>query len=109
MDREKIIKGLECLARKQEQAANPCSKCGYHDRPNFAFCVVDIASDVLALLKEQRQVIRKQRQKERPDGAVDCFAEWYCPHCGSLLKRGYEAEWIKYCFKCGRPVTWEGR
>ena len=52
MDIEKVIKGLECLARKQERMANPCSKCDYHDRPNFAFCVVDVATDALALLKE---------------------------------------------------------
>ena len=53
MNEEKIVKGLECLARKQEPMANPCSKCDYHDRPNFAFCVVDVATDALALLKEQ--------------------------------------------------------
>ena len=55
MDREKVIKGLECLAQKQEQMANPCSKCDYHDRPNFAFCVVDVATDALELLKEQEE------------------------------------------------------
>ena len=37
--------------------ANPCSKCDYHDRPNFAFCVVDVATDALALLKEQQEQI----------------------------------------------------
>lgn len=50
---DKVKKGLECLARKQEPMANPCSKCDYHDRPNFAFCVVDVATDALELLKEQ--------------------------------------------------------
>lgn len=55
---EKVIKGLECLARKQEPMANPCSKCDYHDRPNFAFCVVDVATDALALLNEQDVCIK---------------------------------------------------
>lgn len=45
------------MAQKQEPMANPCSKCDYHDRPNFAFCVVDVATDALALLKEQQEQI----------------------------------------------------
>jgi hypothetical protein len=61
IDREKVVKGLECLARKKEPMANPCSKCDYHDRPNFAFCVVDVATDTLALLKEQEAEIRQLR------------------------------------------------
>lgn len=64
IDREKIKKGLECLARKQEPIANPCSKCDYHDRPNFAFCIVDIATDTLALLKEQNWVKCSDRMPE---------------------------------------------
>lgn len=66
MDREKVIKGLECLARKQEPMANPCSKCDYHNRPNFAFCVVDVATDALAMLKEQDELLRKlQKDKDK--------------------------------------------
>lgn len=52
-DREKIIKGLECIAQKREPTANPCKDCGYSSRLNYAICVKDIASDVLTLLKEQ--------------------------------------------------------
>ena len=52
-DREKVKKGLECLAQKQVPMANPCKDCGYSDRPNYAICVKDIASDALELLKEQ--------------------------------------------------------
>lgn len=53
VDREKVIKGLECLVQKQAPTANPCKNCGYSDRPNYAICVKDIASDAIALLKEQ--------------------------------------------------------
>ena len=57
--------------------------------------------------QEAKQVIRKQCKKEHDDGSIDYFAEWYCPHCNSLLKRGFDAAWIEYCFKCGKPITWE--
>lgn len=53
VDREKAIKGLECLAQKREPIANPCKDCGYSSRPNFAICVKDVAADALELLKEQ--------------------------------------------------------
>ena len=56
-DREKVLKGLECLARTKEPTSNPCKDCGYIDRPNFAMCVVDVAIDALELLKEQQETI----------------------------------------------------
>ena len=63
------------------------------------------------LLKEQeaKQVIRKQCKKEHDDGSIDYFAEWYCPHCNSLILRGFDNPSIKFCYKCGKPVLWEGR
>ena len=67
-DREKIIKGLECLAQKQAPTANPCKDCGYINRPSFAICVKDIASDALELLKEQQQEIDKW---------IEAYAEYY--------------------------------
>jgi len=64
------------------------------------------------LLKEQnepKQIIRKQCKKEHEDGSVDYFAEWYCPHCNSLILRGFDNPSIKFCYKCGKPILWEGR
>ena len=52
MDKEKVIKGLKCLAQKQAPTANPCKNCGYSGRENFAVCVKDIAYDAIVLLKE---------------------------------------------------------
>ena len=61
------------------------------------------------LLKEQepKQIVRKQVKHENADGSIDYFAEWYCPHCGKLLNRGFDTPWIDYCYKCGRQVKWE--
>ena len=63
------------------------------------------------VLKEQeaKQVIRKQCKKEHDDGSVDYFAEWYCPHCNLLILRGFDNPSIKFCYKCGKPILWEGR
>lgn len=66
----------------------------------------------IALLKEQeapKQIIRKQCKKEHDDGSIDYFAEWYCPHCNLLILRGFDNPSIKFCYKCGKPVLWEGR
>ena len=70
-DREKVIKGLECLAQKQAPTANSCKDCGYINRPSFAICVKDIASDALALLKEQQKLIDEITQRMANNGAFD--------------------------------------
>lgn len=61
MDREKVIKGLECIAQKREPIANPCKDCGYSDILNYAICVKDVASDAITMLKEQETEIRQLR------------------------------------------------
>lgn len=62
--REKVMKGLECIAQKREPTANPCKGCGYSDRPNYAICVKDIAFDALELLKEQDEQQKQKQQKK---------------------------------------------
>ena len=86
-DRDEVIKGLECLARKQEPSANPCKGCGYNDRLNFAFCVVDVASDALELLKEQEAVVR-------------------CKDCKNCEYPKSEKEWCKKGHLHGNAETW---
>lgn len=71
IDREKIARGLECLAQKREPTTNPCKDCGYIDRPNYAICVKDIASDALSLLKEQQKLIDEITQRRANNGAFD--------------------------------------
>ena len=70
-----------------------------------------LVRDALAMLKEQeaKQIVRKQCKKEYDDGSIEYFAEWYCPHCNSLILRGFDNPSIKFCYKCGKPVLWEGR
>ena len=59
--------------------------------------------------EEPKQIVRKQCKTEHSDGSIDYFAEWYCPHCNSLILRGFDNPSIKFCYKCGKPVLWEGR
>lgn len=61
IDGGKVIKGLECLAQAKEPTANPCKDCGYISRPNFAFCVKDVAVDALELLKELQGILHKKQ------------------------------------------------
>ena len=77
MDREKVIKGLKCLAQKQAPTANPCNGCGYINRPNFAICVKDIASDALELLKEQDA----KEQEEKEKHPCEKCQEFICDGC----------------------------
>ena len=65
----------------------------------------------LSLMEKQKAkpVVRKQCKKEHEDGSIDYFAEWYCPHCSLLILRGFDNPSIKFCYKCGNPILWEGR
>lgn len=130
IDREKVIEGLEvCINRVPGKY--DCNKCPYEIDGNY--CEINLAKDALALLKEQddeiakfcgevarltamleeqdepKQIVRKQCKKEHEDGSIDYFAEWYCPHCKSLIARGFDNPSIKFCYKCGKPILWEGR
>jgi hypothetical protein len=48
MDREKVIKGLECHADRTNMSCN-IAKCPYYE---LDFCGVRLSQDALALLKE---------------------------------------------------------
>lgn len=98
-DREKVLKGLACVAQKEAPTANPCAGCGYADRANFAFCVRDIAADALALLKEQDAVEPYSMNAERTYGI--------CPKCGKIVFRYGNVEENHYCGICGQAVKWE--
>jgi hypothetical protein len=110
MDREKVIEGLRCI--KGDLIL--CVNCAYSDENGHGThsCKAFCANDAIALLKEQEEskpiirIIRKQCKIENSDGSIDYYAEWFCPHCKSLLQRGFDTPWIKYCYKCGKPITW---
>ena len=106
-DREKVIKGLERISEwlfQQYRVVYDGDAPNYYD----AYKTVD---DAIALLKEQetKQIVRIQCKKENADGSIDYFAEWHCPHCNMLILRGFDNPSIKFCYKCGKPILWEGR
>ncbi len=51
--REKVIKGLKCLAGMNEMKSNPCMDCGYQECQTYAICIGEITRDAISLLKEQ--------------------------------------------------------
>lgn len=103
MDREKIIKGLECCS---EMSGDECQECPYGHEcldNDLPYGMPHLAADALALLKEQEAV--KPVLDERT-GRI-----WLCGKCGSYV--GLEDddpydpnEFDKYCRECGRPVLW---
>ena len=58
-DREKVIKGLECLADVHDEN---CIGCGYIGIGIYPVCVRTVARDALALLKEQQDEIETLKQ-----------------------------------------------
>jgi hypothetical protein len=82
MDREKVIKGLE------QFRADLKPFCGNHaDWERF--------DAGLSLLKEQEAV-------------EPTWQQWkaYCGACGKRIPLKIGA---RFCHKCGKPISWEGR
>ena len=109
VDRERIISLLKEMSdyfRECRSNASLGSKA-----ENHFWELQSAAQDAATLLKEQeaKQIVRKQCKKEHQDGSIDYFAEWYCPHCKLLILRGFDNPSIKFCYKCGKPISWEGR
>lgn len=103
IDKEKVIKGLNYCTHTD---GVECPNCPYWQDDD---CVEVLNADVLALLKEQepKKIIRKQMSYEDPDGTITYYAEWHCPHCNKVVRKGYDSPWIKYCFNCGKPILWD--
>ena len=60
MDREKVIKGLECCLRGIERDdRNPCFDCPYADCVIGNDCTDDLKTEALALLKEQDELLQQ--------------------------------------------------
>ena len=94
MDREKVIKGLECCVNDLGE----CEICPYDEGMGKFACGKNLYSDVLALLKAQEPVEPKH-EDDRP------ISPLRCGNCGAfiLVTNNYKA---KYCFECGREVRW---
>ena len=112
INREKVIKGLEICSEHGSWHGLDCEHNGaYKDCPYRGCetgCVVTIAKDAIAMLKEQEA----KPMTEYDDG-------WDCPRCGLKLvgktASGYPCdefdlpydEIVKYCPVCGQAVKWE--
>lgn len=98
-DIETVVNGLNDIS------GFIAGRVGFEQARNFLRTI----DDAIELLKEQepKQIVRKQLKRENSDGSIDYFADWYCPHCEKLLKRGFDAPWMKFCCMCGKAVKWE--
>ena len=98
VDREKVIKGLECCG--YSHFMDKCQDCPYDGKD----CFKKLKEDAIALLKAQEPV-----EPTEPD--EDNMR--YCGACGSPV--GYEVleapgiEYVQYsyCPNCGTEVKWE--
>lgn len=78
-DREKVLIGLKCLVTED----GICDECPYNER---GFCVENIASDALVLLKEQPEIIHCKDCKHADisaSGLIKCAGifrapDWFC-------------------------------
>lgn len=86
-DREKVLKGLECLITNE----TPCEGCPYN---GSGHCMKNIAKDARELLKEQEPI--------SPDYDPATLT-WSCGNCGQAFDRCKN----KFCRMCGRKVNWD--
>lgn len=95
MDREKVIKGLECHRIDNNHRIN-CADCPYYvDDDNHIRCVNDLHDDALSLLKQE--AVKPVMQIEQNEYIV-------CGNCHNHLI----SRWM-FCPYCGKPISWEGR
>jgi len=95
IDREKVIKGLECCEKDEDFFI--CGECPYIE-DKFGFdCLRKMCRDALAMLKEQEPV--KPKRMNHSERAS--FDNYLC-ECKTEL---YYKQ--KFCDDCGRPVKWD--
>ena len=93
MDKEKVIKGLECCSIPQGH----CGKCPYETEDSITECTSELAKDAIALLKEQKAK------------TVDIFynngscKDGKCPTCHMVVS---DTLYPKYCGYCGQKLNW---
>ena len=95
MDREKVIKGLECCA----ECGKCKNECPYDGKNNSMYgCTTRLAKDALELLKAQEPV---KPEREHSGGGTT----WWnvCGACKTAINPN-----DKYCHECGRAVKWDG-
>ena len=97
LDREKVIKGLECCSRED---IGDCIDCPY-ESINGPHCDIEMMRDALALLKAQEQVINDMYS--RYEGLCKEIREKYesddvcglCQYDGAYV--GDSGDWMNEC------------
>ena len=96
-DREKVIKGLEHCSE------DGCKECPYEQDCTMADGFSELASDALALLKEQEAVEPLDIIDEKyPVGDSNRYKWYRCGKCKEVIP--WDAN---YCLYCGQAVKWE--
>lgn len=78
-DREKVIRGLEVHCSDQS-----CIECPYQGR----YCTMELASDTLAILREQKARVMTLEEVEKMDAKSDpdpVYAEWSTGRTGWIV------------------------
>ena len=105
LDREKVIKGLECcLPITTKNGFADCNNCPYDRKitlDNWIHdCQHDLMSDALAMLlkaQEPKLIHVTADINHRKIGE--------CPNCGKMINSG---DYPNYCGRCGQAVKWDG-
>ena len=97
MDREKVIKGLECCG--YSKFMNKCQECPY----DGGDCFKRLINDALALLKAQEPVKPTLARGWYWCGGIGCRNS-----LTSALENDIPALKPNYCERCGRAVKWDG-
>ena len=99
MDREKVIKGIECHRKKiQTCNAASCLECPYAEPKLIKdWCMSGLMDDIYAMLKEQEPVEPIDIGYE-----INVPYPYRCGKCKSHIRTGQ-----KYCDMCGQAVKWE--
>ena len=112
IDREKVIKGLECCLSLSDRCPDECLECPYgSDKDCEVTCMQKMGKDALALLKEQEpRAPHYTRLEYLVNGMVVAVKHPECPRCFENGLDSWGAEIEKgqaYCHECGQAVKWE--
>ena len=101
IDRDKVIKGLECCVKRNPDDKTRCGECPYEGA-----CLNRLKSDALTLLKAQEPMMIEERADTNTIN---------CPKCGLQFARiGHDKSIYldmdkepNYCPECGQAVKWD--
>lgn len=103
IDREKVIKGLECCIESDDEACpKECpfyKECLTDDRPFFP--AIHAALELLKEQEPEKVFHAKERSINESYGKTG-----FCPRCNQLVVWGVNR---RYCGFCGKGLIWDAR